>query len=79
MTGKITIAKSLDREEKDLHVLLVKATDLGTPPLSNDIYVWITVNDANDLPPVFQDINITAISEVSILLTQYLNNTINNG
>ncbi|XP_035856355.1 protocadherin alpha-8-like [Sander lucioperca] len=58
--GKIpflVLKKSLDREQKDKHTLLVTAVDGGKPPRSGTLNVSIIVLDSNDNRPIFsQDI-----------------------
>ncbi|XP_027133950.1 protocadherin alpha-2 isoform X31 [Larimichthys crocea] len=54
--GKIpflVLKKSLDREQKDKHTLLVTAVDGGKPPRSGTLNVSIIVLDINDNRPVF--------------------------
>ncbi|XP_070552282.1 protocadherin Fat 4-like [Ptychodera flava] len=43
----------LDRETQDFYQLNVTATDGGNPPLLGYILVNITIRDANDNPPIF--------------------------
>lgn len=51
--GIITIAQPLDYERAHDYLLTIQATDLGTPPLSNQATVNISVTDSNDNPPIF--------------------------
>ncbi|XP_062250257.1 protocadherin alpha-6-like [Platichthys flesus] len=54
--GKIpflVLKKSLDREQKNTHTLLVTAVDGGKPPRSGTLNVSIIVLDSNDNRPVF--------------------------
>nr|XP_043895505.1 protocadherin alpha-6-like isoform X18 [Solea senegalensis] len=54
--GKIpflVLKKSLDREQKNTHTLLVTAVDGGKPPRSDTLNVSIIVLDSNDNRPVF--------------------------
>ncbi|XP_039668990.1 protocadherin alpha-8-like [Perca fluviatilis] len=54
--GKIpflVLKKSLDREQKDKHTLLVTAVDGGKPPRSGTLNVSIIVLDSNDNRPIF--------------------------
>nr|XP_046263004.1 protocadherin alpha-6-like [Scatophagus argus] len=49
----LVLKKSLDREQKDKHTLLVTAVDGGKPPRSGTLNVSIVVLDSNDNRPVF--------------------------
>ncbi|XP_037635746.1 protocadherin alpha-8-like isoform X11 [Sebastes umbrosus] len=54
--GKIpflVLKKSLDREQKNKHTLLVTAVDGGKPPRSGTLNVSIIVLDSNDNRPMF--------------------------
>ncbi|XP_050928276.1 protocadherin alpha-2 isoform X28 [Lates calcarifer] len=54
--GKIpflVLKKSLDREQKNKHTLLVTAVDGGKPPRSSTLNVFIIVLDSNDNRPIF--------------------------
>ncbi|XP_074505030.1 protocadherin alpha-8-like [Sebastes fasciatus] len=66
-TGKIpflVLKKSLDREQKNKHTLLVTAVDGGKPPRSGTLNVSIIVLDSNDNRPMFsQEIYQIAIQE----------------
>ncbi|KAM9849746.1 protocadherin Fat 4-like [Aulostomus maculatus] len=65
--GKIpflVLKKSLDREQKDKHSLLVTAVDGGKPQRSATLNVTIVVLDSNDNHPMFsQDIYQVTIQE----------------
>ncbi|XP_069388120.1 protocadherin alpha-2-like isoform X25 [Paralichthys olivaceus] len=49
----LVLKKSLDREQKNTHTLLVTAVDGGKPPRSGTLNVSIIVLDINDNRPVF--------------------------
>ncbi|XP_049442716.1 protocadherin alpha-8-like [Epinephelus fuscoguttatus] len=49
----LVLKKSLDREEKNKHTLLVTAVDGGKPPRSGTLNVSIIVLDSNDNRPMF--------------------------
>ncbi|KAM9376004.1 uncharacterized protein KZ484_008493 [Pholidichthys leucotaenia] len=49
----LVLKKSLDREQKDKHLLILTATDGGKPPRSGRLNVSITVLDSNDNRPTF--------------------------
>ncbi|XP_062250383.1 protocadherin alpha-8-like [Platichthys flesus] len=49
----LVLKKSLDREQKNTHTLLVTAVDGGKPPRSGTLNVSIIVLDSNDNRPVF--------------------------
>lgn len=51
--GTITVSSKLDYETAPRYYILVKAVDGGTPPLSTEVGVNITVSDANDNSPLF--------------------------
>ncbi|XP_068611577.1 cadherin EGF LAG seven-pass G-type receptor 1 [Brachionichthys hirsutus] len=53
-TGSIATVRSLDREVKDTHVFQVTVTDNGSPKRSAISYLTVTVSDANDHSPVFE-------------------------
>ncbi|XP_061786145.1 protocadherin alpha-8-like [Nerophis lumbriciformis] len=60
----LVLKKSLDREQKDKHWLLVTAVDGGKPPRSGSLNVSIIVLDSNDNRPIFsQEIYQITISE----------------
>uniref|UniRef100_A0A8C8AEL8 Cadherin domain-containing protein n=1 Tax=Otus sunia TaxID=257818 RepID=A0A8C8AEL8_9STRI len=54
VTGAVTTAAPLDRESKSTHVFRVTATDHGTPRRSAMATLTVTVSDANDHDPVFE-------------------------
>ncbi|XP_028444583.1 protocadherin alpha-8-like [Perca flavescens] len=49
----LVLKKSLDREQKDKHTLLVTAVDGDKPPRSGTLNVSIIVLDSNDNRPIF--------------------------
>ncbi|XP_074503759.1 protocadherin alpha-8-like [Sebastes fasciatus] len=49
----LVLKKSLDREQKNKHTLLVTAVDGGKPPRSGTLNVSIIVLDSNDNRPMF--------------------------
>jgi len=53
ITGLVTLAKPLDREERASYNLTVRATDSGSPRLSSETTLRVTVLDVNDSPPEF--------------------------
>lgn len=53
VTGVISVYEMLDYERVRDYLLTVQATDLGEPPLSNQAMVNVTVLDANDNTPIF--------------------------
>ena len=52
-SGIVTLMKPLDREQKALYNLTLKATDQGVPSLSTTTHLVVNVQDINDSPPVF--------------------------
>ncbi|XP_069100904.1 protocadherin Fat 4-like isoform X2 [Argopecten irradians] len=59
-TGVVTTSASLDRENVDMYVIWCRVQDSGTPVLSSDTNVTITVNDLNDNDPTFASTTYTA-------------------
>uniref|UniRef100_A0A8C0QJR8 Protocadherin Fat 2 n=1 Tax=Canis lupus familiaris TaxID=9615 RepID=A0A8C0QJR8_CANLF len=53
VTGLLSTARQLDRENKDEHILEVTVLDNGEPSLKSTSRVVIHIVDVNDNPPVF--------------------------
>ncbi|XP_032115723.1 protocadherin Fat 2 isoform X3 [Sapajus apella] len=53
VTGLLSTARQLDRENKDEHILEVTVLDNGEPPLKSTSRVVVGILDVNDNPPVF--------------------------
>ncbi|XP_040200833.1 protocadherin gamma-C5-like isoform X12 [Rana temporaria] len=51
---QLILEKVLDREEKQLHNLILTAIDGGEPARSGSCHITITVLDINDNPPMFE-------------------------
>ncbi|XP_028816556.1 protocadherin alpha-6-like isoform X15 [Denticeps clupeoides] len=51
----LILQKSLDRERKSQHSLILTAADGGTPPRTGTLNVTVTVLDVNDNRPVFDE------------------------
>ena len=49
-TGAITVRAELDREADAQHVLYIKVSDDGTPALSDEVKLTVTVTDTNEDP-----------------------------
>uniref|UniRef100_A0A672FM17 Cadherin domain-containing protein n=1 Tax=Salarias fasciatus TaxID=181472 RepID=A0A672FM17_SALFA len=49
----LVLKKSLDREQKNKHILIVTAVDGGKPPKTGTLNVSIIVLDSNDNRPIF--------------------------
>ena len=64
-TGDIKLKKSLNRERIDYYELIVLAKDHGTPMMSSNATIRITVLDINDNAPIFAPVNVSTVSEVS--------------
>uniref|UniRef100_A0A673FKX3 FAT atypical cadherin 1a n=1 Tax=Sinocyclocheilus rhinocerous TaxID=307959 RepID=A0A673FKX3_9TELE len=65
--GTITVAKELDRSNKNRFELTVKASDKGTPPLSATAAVDITVTISDNAIPKFEEKEFSAeVSETSL-------------
>ncbi|CAM5133566.1 unnamed protein product [Eretmochelys imbricata] len=58
----LVLKKALDREETPEHRLLLTATDAGKPQLTGSVQLVVTVLDANDNAPVFNQ----SVYEVSL-------------
>ncbi|XP_071829643.1 cadherin-23-like isoform X1 [Apostichopus japonicus] len=50
-TGNVAVGDSLDRESQNYHNLTILANDLGEPPLSATVMLFICVSDVNDNKP----------------------------
>ncbi|CAM4601851.1 unnamed protein product [Caretta caretta] len=61
--AELVLEKSLDREEQDVHYLILIATDGGDPVRSGTAQIRIIVLDANDNAPVFSQ----PVYKVSVL------------
>ena len=59
-TGALFALVSLDREERSTYVLVVRATDRGSPPLFSNAAVIVIVSDINDNAPQFNETRISA-------------------
>uniref|UniRef100_A0A8C3YB10 Protocadherin Fat 2 n=1 Tax=Catagonus wagneri TaxID=51154 RepID=A0A8C3YB10_9CETA len=53
LTGLLSTARQLDRENKDEHILEVTVLDNGEPTLRSTSRVVVSILDVNDNPPVF--------------------------
>ncbi|XP_037763086.1 protocadherin gamma-A12 [Chelonia mydas] len=60
---ELVLEKSLDREEQDVHDLILTATDGGDPVRSGTAQIRVIVLDANDNAPVFSQ----PVYKVSVL------------
>ena len=73
-TGVLTSSVVFDREQIDTYVLTVTATDGGSQSLSTSVCVFITINDTNDQPPVFNNVPyIASIPENATIGTPVIN------
>nr|XP_056711917.1 protocadherin Fat 4 [Euleptes europaea] len=52
-TGELRIVQSLDREKKEQYVMLITATDSGSPALTGTGTIAVKVDDVNDNVPKF--------------------------
>ncbi|XP_060035827.1 protocadherin gamma-A3 isoform X18 [Erinaceus europaeus] len=50
---QLVLERALDREDKELHQVVLVASDAGEPVHSGNLYIQVVVLDANDNPPVF--------------------------
>lgn len=53
-SGHLTLSRHLDYETWQRHSLIVTASDSGLPSLSNNLTIFIEVQDVNDNAPVFE-------------------------
>ncbi|CAK1577864.1 unnamed protein product [Parnassius mnemosyne] len=60
-TGYVSVVAPLDRETTPAYVLELRARDRGLPVLETSTFLNIEVLDCNDNPPLFAQINYTAI------------------
>lgn len=44
---------TVDREEKDAYVMVVRASDETSPNLFSDARLVVKISDVNDNPPIF--------------------------
>uniref|UniRef100_A0A3B3RFX2 FAT atypical cadherin 3 n=1 Tax=Paramormyrops kingsleyae TaxID=1676925 RepID=A0A3B3RFX2_9TELE len=66
ISGLLFTAHLLDYELMQQHNIIVKVTDNGFPPLSNEVLVTVSVKDANDNPPMFsQTLYMAHVSELA--------------
>ncbi|XP_022080540.1 uncharacterized protein LOC110973761 [Acanthaster planci] len=66
----IVTTTALDRETVDRYTLTITASDQGIPSMNSSIVVEVVVNDLNDNPPVFDQVNYTATVEENVLPNQ---------
>lgn len=81
-TGDIRTLLDLDREAIEFYPLTVNAEDGGTPSMSTDVSVMVTIGDVNDNDPVFTGGAVLSndpveVFEVSVLCTYYVHNNNN--
>ena len=74
MSGTLSVISALDRETVSSYNFSIMATDLGSPPLSSIVTVFVAVEDSNDNAPVFSQTSysVSAMEDLpvgSILLT----------
>ncbi|XP_065668247.1 protocadherin-16 [Hydra vulgaris] len=62
-TTVMTLLKPIDYETKKEHNLLVRVYDGGSPPRFSDSYYTLIIEDRNDNPPVFQNVDTIFVSE----------------
>ena len=67
LSGLLQTTQPLDRENIPSYVLTIRATDAGSPPLSSETQVNITILDVNDLAPEFIGVPYTAQVEENTL------------
>ncbi|XP_044136920.1 protocadherin gamma-C5-like isoform X15 [Bufo gargarizans] len=72
LIAELVLEKSLDREEKAEHKLILTALDGGDPPKSGTTQINVIVSDINDNAPVFQE----SIYKISVLENIPLNTVV---
>jgi len=75
VTGFLSTASILDREQQDSYSLVVLAIDDNDPPLTGTAAVLVTVLDINDNKPIFSnnvltDVSIDAKASIGYILTK---------
>ncbi len=64
--GQLSVITSLDYDTLPrTYNFIVSVVDGGTPPLSTSVRVQVTLEDVNDLPPVFDSVSIVEVPEDS--------------
>lgn len=53
-SGSIMLQRSLDYEVRRHYILILSATDSGSPPLSSNVTLMVEVQDVNDNAPTFE-------------------------
>ncbi|XP_052793607.1 protocadherin Fat 1-like isoform X3 [Mya arenaria] len=71
-SGLIQLAKRLDREKTDHYTITVHAADKGTPQLTSEVDIEITVTDENDNPPEFEQTTYWASVREDAAIGQYV-------
>lgn len=71
-SGVITTAGDLDRERVPVYILTVTATDNGTPSMTGNATVTVTLDDINDNPPVLSP----SVRVVSVLENQAVGSSV---
>ncbi|XP_056373102.1 protocadherin gamma-B2-like isoform X37 [Hyla sarda] len=54
---KLVTAVSMDQEKNSVYNLIIKCTDKGSPPLSTNKTIQLTISDVNDNAPVYEKAN----------------------
>ena len=74
-TGQLTLAASLDFENRSMYELSILATDGGSPNRSDNATVNIRVINVNENPPTFQSssqrVNVSELTPVGSQITQF--------
>ncbi len=66
ITGVLITTDDLDRETNNFYNFRIEVFDLGTPSLSRESIVFVSIADENDSPPVFICENVTCFFNASI-------------
>lgn len=75
-SGEISLVGNLDYETQQSYVLVVQATDSGTPPNTGQVAVNVFVENVNDMSPVFTNatsmVSINEAQEYSLPVGQFV-------
>ena len=63
--GEVTVASTIDYETEVRHLVLVRATDQGSPALSGEAYLSIAVVPVNEFDPAITAVADQTVSETA--------------
>lgn len=67
-TGGLIVMSELDREKTGFYELVIEVSDLGTPSLSANVSIQVTIQDENDNPPEFDNDQYSATVSENIMV-----------